>query len=705
MNKEISFSNFSSLLKPFFWFSIKNDKKKKKKKKKKKEIKMAASNDGSNIEINIEFQGLEENQEIKIFHGHATNERISINNYEKKIKVSYGGYVKDVESVNDKTILFGIYILEKTKNDKGLSCIRVKGNVNFKPSFLRKSLGKSEHFEKIVHNHCLDDEKKEVSSLRDKSKLNLRILNGTISVIKYPSFGRSFYLSNEIVKKDCIKPWYDIISETTKYFISPEMKTFHVPWMRFVTGPIIPFSCAFLWKNRDFDHFESDSSKCSSFVDIVSRLLSTSVKLHPEFLDLNDFFKKCNDFISRDEISSIGYSCMEVILDILVLKSVSEPYIVDKVRLKTSESIDVDQLSCLCHIYGSDCEDGDKYAFEMKRLITDSNWDMIKNTLNGNNVVMNIISTVVKIYRMLFNFSCTMYCKGDICHSINVLVDINTAKKWIKLNPSNQIKPNEEHPLKLIQNVKLFFNESTAYSSPFQKPFADDDHHISDFDTERHKKIELEKMLTNMIKSHHSELDVYDYFVPDKNHPSDNFYRYFTNFVTTDFQSIFPTVIDFIPIKNGNTFGFGLNDVYFNESEIQLIPRIDFGKSKLNYFEELVDGHHPNYDIIPNNFSLLKDYFNEKFIDEINNNMTQNIKKMNLTKKLQNEKGSTKYVKVNCFPIYGLSHSIKDMCKDIVETISYILSHDSQFSKFFYRIEKTYSKSQQTFMFLLYFYF
>jgi len=407
--------------------------------------------------------------------------------------------------------------------------------------------------------------------------------------------------------------------------------------------------------------------------------------------------------IKNDEITTTGYECIRVILEILVLKAVSEPYIDDRIKLVSSREIKVDQLSSLCHIYGSDCEDGDKYVFELKRLITDSNWSDINRTLNGNIFVKNIISTMVKIYRMFVNFSCTMYCQGSICHSVNVFVDWITAKKWMGVDASTRVKSTEEPPLKIVKQIKMCFNESTAYSSPFQNPLDNDDHHPTDHDVK--EKIAIEKNLSSILKSSFFFMQPYDYFVPLKSHVSDCFYLYFTNFVTTDFKSIYPTVLDFLPVKSGHIFGFGLNDVYHHDDDIRLIPRVDFGRGKLQYFEELVNGHHPSYDIVPNNFSLLRSYFTSDFSDAIRKSMIKQISSNGLTDRYTQKQKSSNYIKVNVFSIYGFTQSKEVMCKEICVNVLHVLEHHSAFKKFSFKIEKLYSQSQQTFLFVLFFYY
>ena len=644
--------------------------------------------DESNVSLLLNIEGIQENQEIKVFHGHSKNERVSILKRDNKYRIEYNCNILNLSELNAYTCIFGIYVFEKTHTAHHLVCVRIKGVITFKFNDLQKINGKTVDFEKHIHNHCLDDEIETTPKLRDKSFRRLGLVKGTIQVKKYPQ--ASFYhrITNEEILSNCIKPWYDKIESLSSSFIDPIIKAYHVPWMRFVSGPLIPFSCVFLWQNRYFHNFEGDIRKCNDFVDIIMTLLQAAVSLHAEFDDINDFFSQCTNVISEDKRNYQAFICMKVILSILVSKCVSEPYITDLVKLtKQKVSINVDQLSLLSLVYGSDCEDGDKYAYELKRLITDSNWEMIIQTTSNNSNVIKLYKTIVKIYRMMYNFHATMYCGKDICHSINISIDINTIKKWFGISVDRKIKKNEEYPLKIIQDFKLFFNEGTSFSSPFQKPYEDYVTNLSDiihqFDVISHEL------------AHTPEMKIYDPTTSIGYRNEYVFYKYFTNFVTTDFLNHFPNTLDFAPILNDNIYGFGLKHIYSDSDSIILKPRLTLSNEYLNYFTQIVNGHHPDFELRPHQFNMLEKYFNADFKSKFNKILLNEIKNQGLLKKYRLIK-SKNYITINVFPIGGY-HSLEKFGELVIQKTSNIINHNPKISSFDFKIEKLYSSSNQTF--------
>lgn len=648
---------------------------------------MAAKSENA-IRLSVDLRGIKNDQEIKVFHGHSMNEKVSITKDEsKKYHIEFKCQIEDLDNLNPKTCIFGIYILEKTQNEHGLTCIRIKGIIDWTFNKLQKSLGKTIDFHKFVHNHTLNDEIKSNKAVSVKTNRRLGLLEGQIFVHDYPSKSAESYehISNDHVKHDCINPWYQSVEHLKP--VNPIMKDFHVPWMRFISGPIIPFSCAFLWKNRYFENFENNVTKCQQFVDIIMTLLSASVSIHADFDDINDFFNQCSNVISEDKKNRQALICLETIFFILTIKCVSEPYITDLVRLVTTGvSINVDQMTSLSLSYGCDCEDGDKYAYELKRLITDSDWGKIISTLNGNSTVSKLNDTVVMIFRMLYNFHATMFCGHNICHSVNVLIDIDTVKTWIGIDNSRKIKPNEQSSLSIMKDFKIFFNESTSFSSPFQKPYHDYYPHLR----------ELQKYYETVSSElgHVPSLKVYDYTTSVGSHDHE-FYKYFTNFVTTDLLDVFPNVLDFAPITDGNLYGIALRDVYSNRKQLSLRPRLELTPRYFSYFDQLVNGHHPNFDLIPHQFELLKSYFKSSFESEFNEILFREIKVLGLNDKNREPKKKTDYFLVSIYPIGGFK-SLPSFCQTIAKKIKTIVElHDIEC--FVIKIERLYKSSNQSF--------
>lgn len=647
---------------------------------------MAASS--GTIRIEIELDGLDSNHELKAFHGYAVNEHSSITYSGKTATIKYSSRIENVSGINGKTSLFGIYVLERTVSDRGLPCIRIQGNIHFKAhELLDRKQTKHNHFRKHIKNHVLDDEIKSNYVLAKRENRILGHLEGTIHIIEYPQFKSGFSIPRKEVHELCIHPWYQSIKTHTTGFVHPVIENYHVPWMRFLTGPIIPFSTSMFWRNREFVNFESDPSKCSLFVGLIYGLLHNAVDLYPEFSSVDAFFHECKEFIAKDDFSKIGLSCLNVIMDIFILKAISEPYVTDRVSLERSkQQIHVDQYSGLCHIYGSDCEDGQKYAHELNRLISNSDWNRIISSLNNDSHAINILATVVKILRMTYNFCTTMYCGSDICHSVNVLIDCTTVKEWLGVDPGTRIKGNEEIPLKRIRQIKTFFIESTRYSSPFQNPFIDDDHHPTDDDHDRRVKMDFQGRVEQEL-DRVSEMDAFDNSVLPDGHNISSFYKFWTNLMTLDLLSLYPGVLDFLPITQGNLFGISLNDVHFNPRFVSIAPRIRFSDIQLNYFDEVVNGHHPNYDLIPNRFALFEKMFS---------GVSQIHKLMPSTKRFK----SFNYIKINVY-IIGVLKDIKTETSHINSVISKIMSRESKFIGFDYRIRQLYN-SPQSYVFILY---
>ena len=652
---------------------------------------MAASS--RNVRIELEIDEIPPNHELKVFHGHAVNESSSISYSGRTAKVSYSGYLENADTINAKMCIFGIYLLERATNEKGLPCMRIQGNIHFEMKELIRKQEKGEsHFRKEVKNHVLDDEIKENFVLQKKEARVLAVLEGDIQIIDYPQNRLHGYrMSNADVYKECIVPWYEAMNTHTSGPINPVIKDYNVPWMRFVTGPMIPFSASMFWRNRYYDNFERDPSKCANFVGLIYGLLNCAVDLYPEFSNIEEFFHECKSYIERDDFSKIGLSCINVIMDIFILKSVSEPYVTDRVSLrKSGQQIHVDQFSALCHIYGSDCEDGQKYAYELNKLISNSDWNLIISTLNNDSNAVNINATVVKILRMTVNFCTTMFCGSDICHSINVLVDTNTVKSWLGMDAHHNIKANEETPLKRIKEIKTFFIESTRYSVPFQNRFSDDDHHGRGDDHDRRVKIQFQTELENEF-DRVSEVDVADYSgVPNASGNISEFYRYFTALATEDLQSINPGVYDYLPISHGNLFGISLNDIHFHPDIVSIKPRIRFSNYQISYFDESVNGHHPNYDLEPARFRSMTDLFSR---------VSQIDRLMPARKRIK----SFNYVKINVF-IVGILRDVKQECEYLKNIISKIRSRQPQFTGFDYKIRQLYN-SPQSYIFVLYLYY
>lgn len=680
------------------------------------------SNEQKTIEIKLYIKelaldrGKTNDLNINIFCGYTTE-----NNTKKvsdKVYLYEGQFINGC-LIDEDLCLLSINIIEKTKNELGQICFRNMGNISFKLIELYKTNGINTriNFDKTpIFNHCVDDEIYLISELKDKRKRIIGEISGSLMISR---FDNDKITSNDrkldynaIVMKNYINPWYDNLTKLApKGPVTDEISDYHVPIFRLLSGSILPFSYSLLWKNRYFsDGFENDPNKCAKFVEIISNLVDASVAFHPEFGDQNNnyFYRKCNDFINNNSTDQMAYSCIDVIINILNIKTASEPYVSDELYLTgLKKKISVDQMSNPNDIYGCDCEDGAKYAYELKRLICNSNWPLILQTMNNSQIVKNIMNTIVPVLRMLCSFFSVMYCNNGICHVVLCLIDWNTTAKLCNIRSKIV---NNQKILRILTDHKILFVETTAYSSPFQTKIPDEI-----LEKERKKKFNMSNIVSSEIASPDmSSLEVYSVNPYFKNSPwVSTFYKYFTNMMTTELLDFYPNCLDFLPITDGTHYGFSLNDFVSRSEAVQLIPRIKPDLKDFNMMNEIILAQLPSYDIYPNDQIIIIDnsMFSSSFEDIFTEKMGQLFRKSDIIKSKYYRYDDSlinnmNYVRMNIYTI-DLMKEI-DNSRFLVNILSKIEDLLRKYPIFYcFRIiqQQIYSYSKQTIVVNVFFYY
>lgn len=620
---------------------------------------------------------------------------------------------------NENLCYLSINITEKTANKDGQVCSRNVGDVSFKIVELFKTHGKKNfQFEKApIYNHCLDDEIYTIQALKDpkvrrigyiSGNITINILNAQMSKTKVPSD------INATILDHCIKPWYDNLEKLAPNGpVIKEIYDYHVPIFRFLSGSMVPFSYSLLWKNRYYDdNFEQDPVKCQSFVKIIQNLLDTSVFLHPEFKDTHDFIQKCTQHVKSDSMDSKYLSCVDVIINMLNIKTASEPYIADIVDVPSlKRPIQVDQMSNVNNIYGCDCEDGAKYACELKRLICDSNWNTIIKTMDNNRQVIEMRDTVVRILRMMCAFMTVMYCENAICHVVTILIDWKTTKKLLNIDLSTKISKYEEIPSRRLTQCKMLFVETTSYSSPFQLPLADEAEK-----NEQKKMYYMSHKIEQAFKKEDILKDSIEVYAINPTYKSSgdisSFYKYFTNFMTWELMSVFPNTLDFLPVKSDGHYGFSLNDFAYNMDQIHLVPRMTADKELFKLMNNLILSQLPSYDIFPDDdVPYFSDIITDSSPEIIAQTFENNIKSSNsalLTGKYQKKfkKDAYYYARMNIYAIDLLtSTGEKKIYHEIIAKIEEILGKYKYVESYDFRVKRVYSYSKQTIVVNVFFYY
>jgi len=622
---------------------------------------------------------------------------------------------------NENLCYLTINVTEKTTNKEGQICSRNAGDVSFKIVELYKTHGKKNFtFEKTpIYNHCLDDEVYTIHALKDpkirrigyvSGNISINILNAKMSKTKVPSDINATILDN------FIQPWYNHLETLAPNGpVIQEIHDYHVPIFRFLSGSMVPFSYSLLWKNRFYDNnFEQDPVKCGMFVLIIQNLLDSSVFFHPEFRDTHDFIEKCTQYVKSDSMDPKYLSCIDVIVNMLNIKTASEPYIADIVDVPAlKRPIQVDQMSNVNNIYGCDCEDGCKYACELKRLICDSNWNLIIKTMGNDHSVIELRDTVVRVLRMMCAFMTVMYCKSDseICHVVMVLVDWKTTKTLLNIDQSTKVTRYEEIPSRRLTQCKMLFAETTAYSSPFQFPLANETeineqkkmyyvgHKISQkFKEEEHIAHSVEMYEVNPVYKTSGDIS--------------SFYKYFTHFMTWELMNIFPNTLDFLPVKSDGHYGFSLNDFAYHMDQTHLVSRMTADKELFKLMNSLILSQQPSYDIVPvDDIHYMQDIFTDESTEMIAKTFEHVItstKSSSLISKYQKKykKDAYYYARMNIYAIDLLTSTDDNkIYREIVIKIEEILNRYQFIESYDFRIKKVYSYSKQTIVVNIFFYY
>lgn len=604
--------------------------------------------------------------------------------------------------------LLSINILEQVTNEVKQICFRNFGNISF-PLFklyLANNQKDKITFEKHpVYNHCLDDETKDVPELKSTWNKTLGLCDGYIIFKKMTSnyvdseIGKIKNL-NSFIKRSYIIPWYHNLEQLAPgNYLNKLIESYHVPGFRLLSGTILPFSMNLLWTNRIFcNDFESKHAESGLFLDVIYNLLKSSIYLHPEFDNVNDFFRKCEKFISTDQTDQIALSCIDVIVNVLNIKTASEPYITDTVYVpKLRKEVNIDQLSNVNNIYGCDCEDGCKYAYELKRLICTTDWQKMAITIpNKSDLIRQLEKTLVYVLRSLCGFMNVMYCAEGICHVVMTLMDWNSVSKLIgrQYNGKYNYKP-----LTFLNNNRILFVETTAYSSPFQ--ILTEDSQNEEFKRITEDASDIVEIELTMNKSIHNSAEVYSLnSVTQTGHNVSTFYKYFTNLMTLELLDIFPNVIDFLPITNRENWGWSLNDFAYRMDSLQLKPRMHISPNMFDLFQKIVDAQLPSYDIYPIDSYIplnLQNTFkhSEHLMKMLINESLE--KSVLLSEKRKNHGlflGKDHYVRINIYSIDLLTFKILNDLVSFIERIIY--AHKDVFTDYDIRIARLYNESEQS---------
>jgi hypothetical protein len=653
---------------------------------------MAASSE-KNIHIEIKLNNAVKD-ELYISHGCTTHESTTIMGK----KYVYKGAV-NVEDVNGNTCLLTINFIEKTTNELGQICCRIKGNVVFRIVKLisRIGIGNTFTFEDVpVTNHCLDDEEYENAFLKDQRMKVIDKISGDLLFVDYFTVDdrmmKKAFVKNDIIESQYILPWRTTQIEALAPggYLIPEISSYHVTTFRFVSGTALPFSYALYWQNRYFRDFEYNATRCGQFVDIIYGLLESSIRFHPEFSGVDDFVSRFSQMISEDKINHKHLLILDIIINMLNLKTASEPYITDEVHIsKINRKVNVDQLSNVCEIKGCDCEDGAKYAYELKRLICESNWPQISKTLNGDVRVTKLMGTVVTVLNMTKCFFSVMYCvsKRPICHVVAVLVDNITADKLVGMQSSSVM------PIGLLRSIKTLFVETTAYSSPFQSPY------ISDAYKKRTIK---QRRIENCVSSSMHFKSTETYSSPEISDKTISpFYRIFVNMITTEY----PGVTDFLPISRGNVVGFTLDDLHSESRDVRLVPRIKTSPALHSAMVELIENQLPSYIITPRDLDIIYDMYGRNAVGLIRSEVDKCISEhSNLKSKYIQSSTSHHYVRVNVYTVDIVARKSVGVT-ELMSKVENTLINYPFLNHFTYRIDQIYKNSVQTIVFNIFFYY
>lgn len=653
------------------------------------------------IKINInKVEGIDVNQyALKIFHGNCIRSEIVQKEEEKSF--TFYGWIDKSKPIYSNLCLLSVEFIEKTMNDIKQDCCRFACVMTLPIIELYKNVekrsDKSIEFNGIITNRTIDDEEEYNPMLKIKKVKEFGKINGSLNFIKYnvPYIQDSAMISENTIKEKYIYPWWNenIKKLAPGGYVNPVLDTYHVPYFRFLSGNVVPFSYVLYWQNNYFSNFENDYQKSFQFVNIIQALLNASVYMHPEFENMNDFFIQCQNLISTNSIEKNHLQCIEVILNMLNLKSSSEPYIMDKVKITSiGKTIDVDQVSNVCEIYGCDCEDGCKFAYELKRLICDSNWNQIEKTLSGNRIVSLLKDTIVRILNMFTAFTAVMYCEIDkkpLCHVICVLMDNAVASKL-----TGQRKRNQIDSLDIIKKLRLCFIESTAYSSPFQCDFVYDE-----------TKVKLENHIQSFPLLSKST-EIYSSFMRDAQDQSiSSFYKYFTNMITIEYLDVLPKIIDFLPITNDKS-GILIDDIFDDDKlmHLSLKPRAIADDALNQYLINLIHAQQANYEIVPYDFTFFEKIFKNKSDTVIERGILSCFKfKSNVDSKYQKtfKKGSNSYIRMNVSLIDFLNNN-----NNILSSIEQIILKYSFIKYFTFRVKNIYAGlSSQSIVINFFFYY
>ncbi len=629
--------------------------------------------------------------EIYVTHGCSIYETTILNGK----SVTYKGFIRN-ENVNGNICLLTLNLVEQTTNELGQVCCRIKGCAVFKVVKLFGKVGINAPYkftELLVTNHCLDDEVIEYAFLRDSKMKAIDRLSGEITFKQYDvtDIPREF-ATNDQIYNQYIVPW-----ETTSIeklapcgYSIPEIAGYHVQKFRFVSGTALPFSYALFWTDRYFDRFEDDNVKCSQFVSLLYQLLVASVTFHPEFSGVDDFVGKCKAMLSSDTIDHVNLPIIDVAINILNTKTSSEPYITDEVNMsKLKRKVNVDQMSNICEICGCDCEDGAKYAYELKRLICKSDWKKILGTLSGDVKARIIYDTVFRLLNMTTAFFSVMFCvaDSDLCHVVTVLVDNDTTNALVGSDVS------VPKPIPLIGALKVLFVETTAYTSPFQSPYLTDAH------KNRSKK---QRHIENCISSSMKSTTVDTYASRETSNESISpFYRIFLNMITTEIGG----PIDYLPIKAPGYVGFTLDDIHNNLRDLKLVPRIRPEPALHASMLDLINNQLPSYLIIPRDLEALYDIYGQKTVEMIEKEVSMCVKRNKTLKaRYTPTKAVSNYVRVNIYTIDVVMKrhvTITEIMAKVEQTLTlypFLVGFD-------YRIKQIYDLSTQTVVFNIFFYY
>lgn len=675
----------------------------------------AESPKGGIIEIKVFFKEVTVEKPLKdiafhIFSGYTseiTLESIGNSTY------IFKGYFDRSVIWNEDLSLLSINLTEKTRNELGQICSRNIGDVSFDIVKLHKKHGKNNFpFDKLpIYNHTLDDEIYEIEELKDQKTRIIGYVSGNMTINFFNASVRKNKLArdtNKLVMSKFILPWYDKLKLSAPGGpIVQEINDYHVPVFRLLSGSMLPFSYCLLWKNRYYNEgFEYDPIKCESFVQIIKNLLDASVYFHPEFRDTNDFINRCTQFIKSDSMDAEHKSCIDVIVNMLNLKTASEPYISDEVYVPgLRKKISVDQMSNVNDIYGCDCEDGCKYACELKRLICDSNWTQIFKTMGNDRRIIEIRDTVVRILRMTCAFMSVMYCRNGICHVVMTLVDWMTTKNLIGIEPSTPVSKYEERPLRRIISERILFVETTAYSSPFQLKAVDEEE-----EDERKKMYYAGFPISKKMEQITHSTEVYEVNpVYDTSSQISSFYRYFTNMMTWELMNVFPNLLDFLPTK-GPHWGFSLNDLAYNMEELRLVPRMQADNTIFKLMNEVILSQLPSYDIFPSDG--LAPYMTKLFDDQSSQTIERKFQKLIKQSpilqdkfKESHKKQTADYVRMNVYTIDLLDPSKTTTYHDILHGVEEILTEMEYIHSYQIRARRVYSYSKQTIVVNVFFYY